>query len=371
MSINVNCNANPKNAHIKKTSEGKSPDYISLETIKNADITTVEGLKIRNKAIVELRDRYEAAIEGSKRKLIEMCKGHPTVLAEDIIDNYAYDCYEHFMMAVNGMDLKRIQHMKGSYSFYIQLVRYLAAYNRKIINQYAGGQSKARPLTIYRKANDSDNKEKICTIKVGDKNVNVVKLKSSSNLQSGCYIMNQSKVAMEYNPDLVYIRDTKGRLMKVIDNDEDTVLEDDDIRVTKFNAYNVRSEWMSNSDGGEMSVFNTDRAGTISIDEQMEHEEESRVLREAIDNAFKKFSPIQQEIWNKRMTQSAEQFEKKLSTGKSGDELYQPSRPKYEGLGKMCNISPNEVKQNMKAMRTIISLEVNAANRKYNTDIQF
>ena len=114
MSINSKCTANPKHANIKKSSVGESADYISLKTIKNADVSTPEGLKIRNNAIIELKDRYKAAIEGSKRKLVEMCSGHYTVLSNDVIENYEYDCYEHFMMAVNGMDLNRIQHMKGT-----------------------------------------------------------------------------------------------------------------------------------------------------------------------------------------------------------------------------------------------------------------
>ena len=50
MSINSNCIANPKNAHIKKTDIGESPDYISLKTIKNADTSTIEGIKWIKKA---------------------------------------------------------------------------------------------------------------------------------------------------------------------------------------------------------------------------------------------------------------------------------------------------------------------------------
>ena len=373
MSINSRCKANPKNAHIVKSSEGESPDYISLKTIKEADTTTVEGIRIRNKAIVELRDRYTAVIEGSKNKLIEMCSGHSTVLANDIIENYSFDCYEHFMMAVDGMDLKRIQHMKGSYSFYIQLARYLAAYNRKIINRYCGGMPKEKPLSIYRPADfEKDPKNKIRTIKYEGDPVSVFKLKSTESVYNGCYISNSNKHVIKYNPEYTYMRDVKGRLMKVLDTDDEEILVDKDLTSgNKFNAYNVRSEWVHNSEGEEVSIFDTDRSGSITIEDQLEHEEESKILREAIANAYAKFSGVQKNIWDNRLNQAAEQYEKKLEEGKKASELATPSRPKYEDLGERCSISANDVKENMKAMKMIVQLEIEAANRKYNTDIRF
>ena len=373
MSINSRCKANPKNAHIVKSAEGESPDYISLKTIKEADTSTIEGIRIRNKAIVELRDRYEAVIEGSKNKLKEMCSGHSTVLASDVIENYSYDCYEHFMMAVDGMDLKRIQHMKGSYSFYIQLARYLAAYNRKIINNYCGGMPKEKPLIIYRPITYAEELKKGKTFKVTFNGTTIAsfKIKSTSDVYNGDLISNGKKT-IQYNPDYTYMRDVKGRLTKVLDSDDEVVLENTDkTSGTKLNAYNVRSEWVHNSEGEEVSVFDTDRAGTVSIEDQMEHEEESKVLREAIANAYAKFSGVQRNIWDNRLNQSAEQYEKKLNENKSASELANPSRPKYEDLGVRCNISASDVKENMKAMRLIVATEVEAANRKYHTDIKF
>ena len=374
MSINSKCKANPKNAHIVKSAEGESPDYISLKTIKEADTTTVEGIRIRNKAIVELRDRYEAVIEGSKRKLQEMCSGHTTVLASDVLENYSFDCYEHFMMAVDGMDLKRIQHMKGSYSFYIQLARYLAAYNRKVINQYCGGMPKEKPLVIYRPikyAVEELKKGKVFNVICNGTTVVSFKIKSTMDVSYEDIISNGSKT-IKYSPDYTYMRDVKGRLTKVLNTDGEVILENvDKTAGTKLNAYNVRSEWTHNSDGEEVSVFDTDRAGMISVEDQWEHEEESKILREAIANAYSKFSGIQKNIWDSRLTQSAEQYEKKVNDNKSAADLASPSRPKYEDLGVRCSISASEVKENMKAMRLIVATEVEAANRKYHTDIKF
>ena len=71
------------------------------------------------------------------------------------------------------------------------------------------------------------------------------------------------------------------------------------------------------------------------------------------------------------MTQSAEQYEKKLNDGKKATELESASKPKFEDLGKRCDVSANVVKENMNAMREMISLEIDAANRKYHTHIKF
>lgn len=369
MSINSNCIANPKNAHIKKTDIGESPDYISLKTIKNADTSTIEGIKLRNKAILELKERYRQVIEGSKNKLREMCSGHYTVLSNDILDNYEYDCYEHFMMAVDGMDLKRIQHMKGSYSFYIQLVRYLAAYNRKIINQYCGGTPKEKPLSVFRPANSSD--KKTINIKVNGKEVKVVQLRSTDELHVGYILRNHDMKTFIYNPDYTYIRDKLGKLIKVLDNDNEVIFNDPGKKIRKLDEFNVRSEWMSGPDGTDISVFNTDDIRYTTIEEEMEHKEESKVLREAIDNAYAKFSGLQKSIWNSRMNQSAEQYEKKLNSNESAAKLEKASKPKFEDLGKRCDVSASVIKENMNAMREIVSLEIDAANRKYHTHVKF
>lgn len=369
MSINSKCLANPKNANIKKSSVGESADYISLKTIKNADISTPEGLKIRNKAIIELKDRYKPAIEGSKRKLVEMCSGHYTVLASDVIDNYEYDCYEHFMMAVNGMDLNRIQHMKGSYSFYIQLVRYLAAYNRKIINQYCGGTPKEKPLDVYRPAVDTD--EKTITIKVNGEPLKFVKIKSTEDLRDGYVLRNSDKDVFIYNPDFTYIRNKLGKVTSVVNTDDEVVFKNKSNEIRKLDACNVRSEWITNSEGKEVSIFDTDSVRYTTVEEDMERKEESEILREAISKAYAKFNGLQKSIWNNRMTQSAEQYEKKLNDGKKAVELEAVSKPKFEDLGKRCDVSASTVKENMNAMREIVSLEIAAANRRYNTNIKF
>lgn len=369
MSINSKCLANPKNANIKKSAIGESADYISLKTIKNADTSTPEGLKIRNNAIIELKDRYKAAIEGSKRKLVEMCSGHYTVLASDIIDNYEYDCYEHFMMAVNGMDLNRIQHMKGTYSFYIQLVRYLAAYNRKIINQYCGGTPKEKPLDIYRPANSTD--EKAITLKIDGEPYKFVKVKSSEDLRDGYVLRNSDKVVFKYNPDYTYIRNKLGKITSVVNNDNEVVFKNKSTEIRKLDACNVRSEWITNSEGKEVSIFNTDSVRYTTVEEDLERKEESEILREAIGKAYAKFNGLQKSIWNNRMTQSAEQYEKKLNDGKKAADLETASKPKFEDLGKRCNVSASTVKENMNAMREIVALEIAAANRRYHTEIKF
>lgn len=369
MSINSNCVANPKHAHIQKTSVGKSPDYISLETIKNADVSTPEGIKIRNQAIIELKDRYKAAIEGSKRKLMEMCSGHYTVLSNDIIDNYEYDCYEHFMMAVNGMDLKRIQHMKGSYSFYIQLVRYLAAYNRKVINQYCGGTPKEKPLELFRPAESSD--EKAVSIKIGDVSKKFVKVKNYDEIQKGYILRNSDKKIFTYDPSYTYLKNKLGKIVSVVNMDNEIVFKNKESEIRRLDENNVRSEWITNSDGKEVSIFDTDSVKYTTVEEQFERDEESRILREAISNAYAKFSGLQKNIWNSRMTQSAEQFEKKLADGKKAIELDTVSKPKFEDLGKKCDVSANIVKENMNAMREIVSLEIDAVNRKYHSHIKF
>ena len=369
MSINSKCTANPKHANIKKSSVGESADYISLKTIKNADVSTPEGLKIRNNAIIELKDRYKAAIEGSKRKLMEMCSGHYTVLSNDVIENYEYDCYEHFMMAVNGMDLNRIQHMKGTYSFYIQLVRYLAAYNRKIINQYCGGTPKEKPLDVYRPATELD--EKTVTIKVNNRPAKFVKVKSTDNLRDGYILRNSDKDVFVYNHDFTYIRDNLGKVTKVVDMDDEVIFKNRNVEIRKLDACNVRSEWITSTEGKEISIFDTDSVRYTTVEEQMERKEESEILREAIGNAYAKFSGLQKSIWNNRMNQSAEQFEKKVADGKKAAELESASKPKFEDLGKRCNVSASTIKENMNAMREIVSLEISAVNRRYNTNIKF
>jgi hypothetical protein len=369
MSINSKCLANPKHANVQKSALGESVDYTLLKTIKNADISTPEGLKIRNKAIIELKDKYKAAIEGSCRKLVEMCSGHYTVLSQDIVDNYEYDCYEHFMMAVNGMDLKRIQHMKGSYSFYIQLVRYLAAYNRKVINTYCGGTPKEKPLEMYRPATDTD--EKSIRLIVNGKEARYVKVKSSDDLRDGYVLRNSDKSTFAYNPNFTYLRDKLGKVTSVLNVDDEVVFKNRTSEIRKLDACNVRSEWITNSEGKEVSIFDTDSVKYTTVEEQMERQEESDILREAIGKAYAKFNGLQKNIWNTRMTQSAEQYEKKLNDGKKATELEASSKPKFEDLGKRCDVSASVVKENMNAMREMISLEIDAANRKYHTHISF
>lgn len=369
MPINSRCSANPENAHIKMSSVGKSVDYISLETIKNADVSTPAGLKIRNNAIIELKDRYSAVIEGSKRKLMEMCSGHYTVLSNDIIDNYEYDCYEHFMMAVNGMDLKRIQHMKGTYSFYIQLVRYLAAYNRKIINQYCGGTPKEKPLDVFRLADK--NAEKTVTINVDGVSKKYVKIKAFEELCDGDVLRNSDKKVFKYDPAYIYLRDKKGKVLSVVNQENDVIFKNRSSDIRKLDACNVRSEWITNSEGKEISIFNTDSVGYTTVEEQLERNEESRILREAISNAYAKFSGLQKDIWDNRLNQSAEQYEKKMNDGKRSIELETPSKPKYDDLGRRCNVDANTVKENMNAMREMLSIEIDAVNRKYHSHIRF
>lgn len=369
MSINSKCLANPKHANVQKSALGESVDYTLLKTIKNADISTPEGLKIRNKAIIELKDKYKAAIEGSCRKLVEMCSGHYTVLSQDIVDNYEYDCYEHFMMAVNGMDLKRIQHMKGSYSFYIQLVRYLAAYNRKVINTYCGGTPKEKPLEMYRPATDAD--EKSIRLIVNGKEARYVKVKSSDDLRDGYVLRNSDKSTFAYNPNFTYLRDKLGKVTSVLNVDDEVVFKNRTSEIRKLDACNVRSEWITNSEGKEVSIFDTNSVKYTTVEEQMERQEESDILREAIGKAYAKFNGLQKNIWNTRMTQSAEQYEKKLNDGKKATELEVASKPKFEDLGKRCDVSASVVKENMNAMREMISLEIDAANRKYHTHISF
>lgn len=367
MEINSRCKANPKNAFIKKTVDGESPDYITLKTIKSADTSTIEGIKIKNNAIIELKERYQAVIEGSKRKLEHMASGHTTVLDSDVLKNYEYDCYEHFMMAVNGIDLNRVQHMKGSYSFYIQLVRYLAAFNRKIINRYCGGTPKETPLKVFRPAKTTDLK--MVKLYIDGKEKNFVAVKNTESLYNGYVIQNTNKELVKFNPDFTYNRDKLGRLINITDTDGDVVLKNISTGIRKLDAYNTRSEWSKGEDGDDISIFDTSKAGYTTVESQLEHKSESQILQEAIKNAYSKFNDIQKHIWLVRMDQSAEQYEKRIAENKKVDGCV--SRPKFEDIGRKCSVSSMSVKENMKAMRTIVSLEIEAVNRKYNTNIKF
>jgi hypothetical protein len=273
------------------------------------------------------------------------------------------------MMAVNGMDLKRIQHMKGSYSFYIQLVRYLAAYNRKVINTYCGGTPKEKPLEMYRPATDTD--EKSIILIVNGKEARYVKVKSSDDLRDGYVLRNSDKSTFAYNPNFTYLRDKLGKVTSVLNVDDEVVFKNRTSEIRKLDACNVRSEWITNSEGKEVSIFDTDSVKYTTVEEQMERQEESDILREAIGKAYAKFNGLQKNIWNTRMTQSAEQYEKKLNDGKKATELEASSKPKFEDLGKRCDVSASVVKENMNAMREMISLEIDAANRKYHTHISF
>lgn len=369
MAINSKGIANPKNAHIKKSAEGKSKDYILLEQFKLADKNTKEGIKARNDAVIALMDEWSAAIEGSKRKLIELSQGHPTVLDSDLIENYKYDCYEHIVMGLESMDLKRIQHMTGSWTAYIRIVQYCAAYNRSIINKYCGGMPKEKPLEILRPS----KKEEIgsISVKIGNKTKNFIKVKSFETLRTGDILRDSEKRIFKYDPDFVYQRDRNGKVVSVVDSDGTVLFKNVNKGIRKLDATNVRSEWTYDKDGKEVTVFDTDKVGYSSVEEQFERAEESKVLREAIAKAYAKFSGLQQNIWNNRLTQSSEQYNKKLRDGKSSIELDTPTKPKFEELGKMCGVTSAEVKSNMNAMRMMIALEIEAANRKYHTEVRF
>lgn len=355
--INSKCLKNPKNSGIKKVAEGKSEDYVDLEIIKTADVSTKKGLNEKNKSIMNLFNRYDRVFEGSKKRLQEMCEGHPTVLANDVLANYKYDAYDHFIMAINSMDLSRIQHMKGSWSFYIQLVRYLAAYNRKVINNYCGGLSKDKSLKVYASESDFINKKK--------------PLSSDVIIQKGYVLVNDKNEVFRCGASLneMYVRDDhSNKIVKVVDLNDKTLFENKSPKKWNgFNAYNVRSEWTNNTDGEEISVFDTSNVGSTTVEAEYERKEESKVLGEAISNAYSKFNGLQQKIWNSRLDQVACQQSVKLEKNNTPDRMGYSS-PKYEDLGKRCGVSSLEVKENLRYMKLVVEQEICAANRKYHTD---
>ena len=222
---------------------------------------------------------------------------------------------------------------------------------------------------MYRPATSSD--EKSVKLVVEGNVARFVKVKSSDDLHEGYVLRNSEKATFKYNRDFTYLRDKLGKVTSVINSDDEVVFKNKASEIRKLDACNVRSEWIVNSEGKEVSIFNTDSVKYTTVEEQIERQEESEILREAIGKAYAKFSGLQKNIWNTRMTQSAEQYEKKLNDGKKATELEAASKPKFEDLGKRCDVSANVVKENMNAMREMISLEIDAANRKYHTHIKF
>lgn len=160
-----------KNALIKKEKKGESADFMDLLEIHGVDTETLNSflkecktnakgsyvltaeqqkawaniietsdkkvnIDKRNKAIMNLWQRYHDLILGCRNDLERMATGHKTVLESSILDDYENESFETFLHALNILDIPRMAHMKGSWTFWFTLKAYLIARNKSIINSH-------------------------------------------------------------------------------------------------------------------------------------------------------------------------------------------------------------------------------------------
>lgn len=116
---------------LEATSEDESFDYRLLKIIK----TSNKKAEV-DKALVALWKQYKPAIVKARNQLKEMTAHYANPLDSDVFEDYVDESYETFYKAVSTMELKRIQHIKGTWTFYICLSGYLQAHNRTIITDH-------------------------------------------------------------------------------------------------------------------------------------------------------------------------------------------------------------------------------------------
>lgn len=205
---------------IVTTSIGESEDYALFLDIKGDD-----KLK-KDKALGELWKKYQPLVKKYKNWIKKNAmENHITAdYVNPILEDYECSSAEPFMQAVNTIDLSRLQHMKGSWTFVYTFSGYLQRHNTKLIghtkkiqdNETSGdkriggkGDGAEREITIFDTVEDNSyNPEEVYDRSMDSKILKIAMKKAYERFNSvQKSIWDTSVSNIEANTEKVFNRD--------------------------------------------------------------------------------------------------------------------------------------------------------------------
>lgn len=283
-----------KNAKIVKTGVGESDDFLSILKINGLDSDTVNNFlntiqvgndkkyhltkeqekeweeilskarskvskKDKDRATVELWQRYTDLVYASRNTLIKCTTGKKSYFDSDIINNYYWESYEPFMKAVKTIDIPRLAHMKGSWTFHFSFKAYLVARNKNLIHDFL-----ERTYNETSEWSLNKNGEEMSYFDMDRTNNQLDSLKEIRNINKKSESLLNTNFSAVYKIALNNMKDRLGQ---------------------------VTYETLS----------------TESPENKYFKKEESRIMNTAISKAMKGFSPTQRTIWNCRLNGDGKQ----------------------------------------------------------------